>query len=252
MNRLLLLAALALLGLLAGARSQSCSGSDAQVLRSRRLNTLKANILTQLAPALPDDYREVTTAPPTPEEESVVETFNALRNASLSLERTRERKCQSDDFFAKPVTFFLGSMAPEGKDRISSQCVHVRAAACTRVDVVCLQFVTVKLAATRSVTKTPIKFHFARYNSHLMPLAHYHFVNIQLIPTKVQQHSRLSPSPSLPLSPSPSLSLSLPLPLPPSSSLFLPPSPSLPPSRRAAASGPERGRLGHCAQGAAQ
>ena len=59
--------------------------------------------------------RNTTDPTPSPEEEAVIETFQALRNASASLEKEREKKCHSEDFFAKPVTSFVGLMSPEGK-----------------------------------------------------------------------------------------------------------------------------------------
>jgi len=59
----------------------------------------------------------VTSTPPSSETDAVVmETYRALRSASASLEREREKKCHSEDFFAKPITSFVGSMTPEGNN----------------------------------------------------------------------------------------------------------------------------------------
>lgn len=105
--------------ILVESQSSSCNLNDAELVRQRRLRNLKANILAQLGVDISEGINNtipISTASGSPvSEESVRETFEALRSASASLERERERKCRSDDFFAKPVTSFVGVMAPEGK-----------------------------------------------------------------------------------------------------------------------------------------
>ena len=97
---------------------QSCNLGNAELLRQRRMRTLRASILAQLglneqALSTPN----VTSTPPSSETDAVVmETYRALRSASASLEREREKKCHSEDFFAKPITSFVGSMTPEGNN----------------------------------------------------------------------------------------------------------------------------------------
>ena len=92
----------------------SCSTGDPKVLQDRRIRALRANILAQLGLSESSVLPNATAPPITPEEQAVMESFNALRRASASLGRERERKCQSDEFFAKPVTSFVGMMEPEG------------------------------------------------------------------------------------------------------------------------------------------
>ena len=98
-------------------RSQSCNLNNAELLRQRRMRTLRTSIMAQLGlngqpTPVPTSTPNVTSAPPN--SEAVLETYRALRSASASLERERERKCHSEDFFAKPITSFVGSMTPEG------------------------------------------------------------------------------------------------------------------------------------------
>ncbi len=97
-------------------QQQGCMLNDAELLKQRRLRNLKTNILAQLGISEPELQQNVTATPsPAPaEDEAVLETFEALRNASASLEKEKERKCSSEDFFAKPVTSFVGLMQPEG------------------------------------------------------------------------------------------------------------------------------------------
>ena len=103
----------------------SCSTGDPRVLKDRRLRTLRTNILAQLGLSDSNLLPNATVEPITPEEQAVMESFNALRSASASLGRERERKCHSDEFFAKPVTSFVGVMAPEGMS-LDNICAAVR------------------------------------------------------------------------------------------------------------------------------
>lgn len=115
----ILLAITCLLAVAVHTHQQGCMLNDAEMLKQRRLRNLKTNILAQLGISEPELQLNRTasqTPHPNPaEEEAVLETFEALRNASVSLEKEKERKCSSDDFFAKPVTSFVGLMQPEGK-----------------------------------------------------------------------------------------------------------------------------------------
>lgn len=82
--------------------------NDAELMKQRRIQTLKNSILAQLGVT---DPGETTEDEPLPGEEAMKETFNALRSASASLEREKERRCHSEDFYAKPVSSFVGIMS---------------------------------------------------------------------------------------------------------------------------------------------
>lgn len=82
--------------------------NDAELMKQRRVQTLKNSILAQLGVT---DPGESTDDEPLPGEEAMKETFNALRSASASLEREKERRCHSEDFYAKPVSSFVGIMS---------------------------------------------------------------------------------------------------------------------------------------------
>ena len=85
--------------------SPSCLLNDAELMKQRRIQTLRNSILAQLG--VSDPQPEVDSEP-LPGEEEMKETFNALRSASASLEREKERRCHSEDFYAKPVSSFVG------------------------------------------------------------------------------------------------------------------------------------------------
>ena len=65
-------------------------------------------------PAVPDE-EEMIAATPSPQNEAVKEAYHVLTNASKSLDASREKQCNSQDFYAKPVTSFIGLMSPEGE-----------------------------------------------------------------------------------------------------------------------------------------
>ena len=86
----------------------SCMLNDAELMKQRRINTLKNSILAQLGVSEP---QQGTASETLPGEEAMKATFNALRSASASLEREKERRCHSEDFYAKPVSSFIGVMS---------------------------------------------------------------------------------------------------------------------------------------------
>ena len=88
--------------------SSSCQLNDVELMKQRRIQTLKNSILAQLGVSDPSPG---TDTEPLPGEEEMKETFNALRSASASLEREKEQRCHSDDFYAKPVSSFVGFMS---------------------------------------------------------------------------------------------------------------------------------------------
>ena len=109
------LAACLLVACVPSVHPQSCNLNNAELLRQRRMRTLRANILAQLGLSEePTVTPNITETPPNSETDGLLETFRALRKASASMERERERRCHSDDFFAKPITSFVGSMSPQG------------------------------------------------------------------------------------------------------------------------------------------
>ena len=90
--------------------SSSCMLDDVELMKQTRINALKNSILAQLGVSEPDQSAD---SEPLPGEEEMMETFNALRSASASLEREKEQRCHSDDFYAKPVSSFV-SVVSEG------------------------------------------------------------------------------------------------------------------------------------------
>ena len=93
-----------------------CSDADEAFLKQRRIESLRANILAQLGMA--DISQETanstntTDEPPSEEDENVRQAYEALVNATKGLESSRSKACQPQDFYAKPVTSFIGSMTP--------------------------------------------------------------------------------------------------------------------------------------------
>jgi hypothetical protein len=90
--------------------SNSCQLNNAELMKQRRMQTLRNSILAQLGVS---DPSPANNTEPLPGEEEMKETFNALRSASASLEREKETRCHSDDFYAKPVSSFVGFMSDE-------------------------------------------------------------------------------------------------------------------------------------------
>ena len=88
--------------------SNSCQLNNAELMKQRRMQTLRNSILAQLGVS---DPSPANNTEPLPGEEEMKETFNALRSASASLEREKETRCHSDDFYAKPVSSFVGFMS---------------------------------------------------------------------------------------------------------------------------------------------
>lgn len=98
------------------ARAQSqCGGLAEDELIQRRIDSIRLNLIAQLGISdVPETTPEnVTVAPPT--NNATLEEYSTLVNASKSIEESREKKCVSEDFYAKPVSFFTGSIFLEGK-----------------------------------------------------------------------------------------------------------------------------------------
>jgi hypothetical protein len=84
--------------------------NDAELMKQRRIQTLKNSILAQLGVS---DAAQEADNEPLPGEEEMKATFNALRSASASLDREKEKRCHSDDFYAKPVSSFVGVVSED-------------------------------------------------------------------------------------------------------------------------------------------
>lgn len=116
------------------AHAQSCGSLTEDELIQRRINSLRTNVLAQLGlPEIPDPPPENTTAaPPT---NATVEEYRVLVNASRSIEENREKKCVSEDFYAKPVSFFAGSMFLDGKHNVGHNLFVVVVVHCMSVGI---------------------------------------------------------------------------------------------------------------------
>ena len=97
--------------------------NDAELMKQRRIQTLKNSILAQLGVS---DADQEANSEPLPGEEEMKATFNALRSASASLDREKERRCHSDDFYAKPVSSFVGVVS-EGEVPSQTQAMSMDA-----------------------------------------------------------------------------------------------------------------------------
>ena len=92
--------------------SQSCGSLSEAELIKRRIESVKLNLYAQLGITREEIPENATVAPPSNE---MLEEYSALVNASMTIEENLEKKCLSDDFYAKPVSFFAGSMHLDGK-----------------------------------------------------------------------------------------------------------------------------------------
>ena len=92
-------------------QQSSCplSGADEKFLVERRMQGLRASILAQLG------MRELNTPKSnvTVSKEQM-DAFLALTQATNSMEQERDRKCQSEEIYAQPITTIVGTLA-DGK-----------------------------------------------------------------------------------------------------------------------------------------
>ena len=95
---------------------QSCplSVADEKFLKERRLQSLRANILAQLGMTQTTPRANKTRTIP----QDVMQTFQVLSQARSSMEEERDRKCQSDEFFAQPITTITGTMEDSKKKKL--------------------------------------------------------------------------------------------------------------------------------------
>ena len=100
------------------AHSSSCGSlSDAELVE-KRIESVKVNFFAQLGITAEEESAVPENATVSPPTNATLEEYTALVNASVTIEKNREKKCTSDDFYAKPVSFFAGSMHLEGKHSI--------------------------------------------------------------------------------------------------------------------------------------
>ena len=100
-------------------RIASCSGcaasglDDAEV-RQARLEQIKGNILAQLSLDLPEGGEDVNPTQTPLELLELEKEYNRTIKEYWDLmeETTPELKCTSDEFYAQPISSFIGDMAP--------------------------------------------------------------------------------------------------------------------------------------------
>ena len=86
---------------------QSCGSLSSEELIKRRIESVKLNLYAQLGITEEEIPTNATVAPPNDE---MLEEYDELVNASMIIGENREKKCLSEDFYAKPVTLFTGSL----------------------------------------------------------------------------------------------------------------------------------------------
>ena len=133
-SALLWIAALQLLVLVISSAnaSQSCGSLSEAELIKRKIESVKLNLYAQLGMTEEEQLSIPENATVTPPSNETLEEFRALVNASITIEENREKKCLSEDFYAKPVSFFAGSMHLDGEP-----CMHA-----TAVEIVCINIFT--------------------------------------------------------------------------------------------------------------
>ena len=114
--------------------AQTCGSDSDAIVEQKRKQTIRTNILAQLNLKDTPDLNATRTLS-AEESRIMLSAYNALRNASESLEKDRERICRSQDFFAKPVTSFA-AISPPAEGNYSTATVslfayiHVRDYVC--------------------------------------------------------------------------------------------------------------------------
>lgn len=98
--------------------AQGCGSDSDAVMEQKRKQTIRTNILAQLNLADTPDLNATRTIGDE-ESRTILAAYYALRNASESLEKDRERICRSQDFFAKPVTSFA-AISPPTEETLNS------------------------------------------------------------------------------------------------------------------------------------
>ena len=83
------------------------SGADEKFLIQRRMQGLRANLLAQLgltSSNVPPSAENVTLT------KDQMDAYLALTQAASSVDAERERRCQSDEIYAQPITTIVGEI----------------------------------------------------------------------------------------------------------------------------------------------
>lgn len=91
----------------------SCSVADEELMKQKRIQGLRASILAQLGLKEPPPMPETPTVVP----QAVLENFRIVSQMTNLMEQERGKQCNSQDFYAHPVTSFVGSIHGE-RERI--------------------------------------------------------------------------------------------------------------------------------------
>ena len=94
--------------------SRNCSASHGlEEIRELRLKQLRTNILAQLGFTDPPTVQEPDEDDHTPSPEVEKEELELFQQFNDSFSGANlEHKCTSDEFYAKPITSFVGIMSP--------------------------------------------------------------------------------------------------------------------------------------------
>lgn len=84
----------------------SCSVADEQLLKQRRVQAIRTNILAQLGLTEPPPKR----AKPTIVAPEIIENFRTVSHMTSLMEQERDKVCQSKELLAQPIISFIGTM----------------------------------------------------------------------------------------------------------------------------------------------
>ena len=91
----------------------SCSAADEEMMRQKRIQGLRANILAQLGLSEPPPVPTTPMVVP----QAVLENFRVVSQMTNLMEQERDKQCNSQEFYAHPITSFVGSINGE-RDKI--------------------------------------------------------------------------------------------------------------------------------------
>ena len=87
----------------------SCSATDEEMMKQKRIQGLRANILAQLGLTEPPPIPETPMVVP----KSVLENFRVVSQMTNLMEQERGKQCNVQEFYAHPITSFVGSINGE-------------------------------------------------------------------------------------------------------------------------------------------
>ena len=88
----------------------SCSAVDEEVIKQKRIQGLRASILAQLGLTEPPPIPETPVVVPP----AVLENFRVVSQMTSLMEREKDKQCNTQEFYAHPITSFVGSISGEG------------------------------------------------------------------------------------------------------------------------------------------